>query len=173
IFCSVVLWNIQATVGEGFTAHLLGSAAFTLVAGPALALVGSAIAVALLIGVRGGLWINGGIVFATMVAVPVAVAAATQVFTRRRLPPNLFVYLFVGGFFGGALALGAAAIAGAAALAFGAAVSPSLVFGEYAPYFLYLAFGEATLTGMVLTMLVVYRPHWVATFDDAHYLQDR
>jgi uncharacterized membrane protein len=31
----------------------------------------------------------------------------------------------------------------------------------------HLAFGEATLTGMVLMLMVVYRPHWVATFDDA------
>jgi uncharacterized membrane protein len=30
----------------------------------------------------------------------------------------------------------------------------------------YLAFGEATATGMVLTLAVVYRPQWIATFDD-------
>jgi len=29
-----------------------------------------------------------------------------------------------------------------------------------------LAFGEATLTGMLVTLGVVYRPHWVATWRD-------
>ena len=45
IFCLVVLWSIQATVGEGFTFHLLGVAAFTLLVGAPLALAGTAIAV--------------------------------------------------------------------------------------------------------------------------------
>lgn len=30
-----------------------------------------------------------------------------------------------------------------------------------------------TLTGMVLTLAVVYRPSWVATFDDARYIKGR
>jgi uncharacterized membrane protein len=29
------------------------------------------------------------------------------------------------------------------------------------------------LTGMILTLLVVYRPEWVTTFDDRRYLTDR
>ena len=37
----------------------------------------------------------------------------------------------------------------------------------------YLALGEATLTGIALTLAVVYRPQWVATFDDAWYPDGR
>ena len=48
-----------------------------------------------------------------------------------------------------------------------------MVFGEYTPYLVYLAFGEATLTGMLVTLAVVYRPQWVATFDDARYIDGR
>jgi uncharacterized membrane protein len=36
-----------------------------------------------------------------------------------------------------------------------------------------LAFGEATLTGMLMTLFVVYKPAWVGTFDDARYLRRR
>ncbi len=36
-----------------------------------------------------------------------------------------------------------------------------------------VVFGEAMLTGMALTLAVVYRPGWVATFDDAFYLARR
>ena len=42
--------------------------------------------------------------------------------------------------------------------------------GEYLPYFLLLAFSEAWLSGMVMTLFVVYRPNWVLTFDDSRYL---
>jgi len=33
-----------------------------------------------------------------------------------------------------------------------------------------LAFGEATLTGMLLTLGVIYRPRWIATYDIDRYL---
>ncbi len=173
IFCVVILWNVQATVGEGFTFHILGIAAFTLLSGPALALVGGAIALALQFAVRGGLWANGGLVFVTMVAMPVGAAWLTLQFAERRLPPNFFIYVFVVAFFGAGLSLGTAGIAGATALTLGAGRAASVVFAEYVPYLVYLAFGEATLSGLVITLAVVYRPRWVRTFDDARYLKGR
>ena len=33
-----------------------------------------------------------------------------------------------------------------------------------------LAWGEAFATGMLVTLMVVYKPEWVSTFDDARYL---
>jgi uncharacterized membrane protein len=173
IFTLVVLWSIRATVGIGFTFHLLGVAALTLIAGPALAFVGTAVAIAISIIVRGGLWMNGGVAFVAIAIAPVATTWLVLRLAERWLPPNFFVYMFVVAFFGGALSLGAAGLTGATVLAFGAQQPAALVFGEYVPYLVYLAFGEATLTGMVLTLMVVYRPHWVATFDDARYLNDR
>ena len=169
----LMLWSLQATVGDGFTFHLLGVAALTLVVGPALALVGSALAVVLLLAVHGGLWSNAGVAFVTMAAAPVTATWLVLRFAESRLPPNFFVYVFVVTFFGAGLAYGIAGVAGAAVLALGAGRPAALVFGEYAPYLIYLAFGEATLTGMLLTLAIVYRPQWVATFDDARYLEGR
>jgi uncharacterized membrane protein len=173
IFCLVAFWNIQATVGEGFTFHVLGVAAFTLFSGPALALAGGAVVVALEIAVRGGLWANAGLAFVTMIALPVVTVTLTRYVSERWLPPNFFIYIFVIAFFGAGLSLAAAGIAGAAALTWGAGRPAALVFGEYVPYLIYLAFGEATLTGMVITLAVVYRPRWVASFDDARYIVGR
>ncbi len=108
-----------------------------------------------------------------MVAVPVATSWLVLRVAERRLPPNFFIYVFVAAFFGAALSLAAAGIAGATALTWGAGRDPQLVFGEYVPYLIYLAFGEATVSGMALTLAVVYRPQWVATFDDARYITGR
>ena len=58
-------------------------------------------------------------------------------------------------------------------LTLAAGMPAELVFGEYLPTVLQLAFGEATLTGMLLTLAVAYRPQWVTTFDDARYLDRR
>jgi uncharacterized membrane protein len=38
---------------------------------------------------------------------------------------------------------------------------------------MYLGLGEAMLTGMLVTLAVVYRPQWVATFDDERYIVGR
>lgn len=171
IFTVVVLWSIQATVGAGFTFHLLGVSALTLSMGPSLALVGSAIAVGVLLAVRDGLWANAGIGFVTMAALPVGVTWLVLRLAERLLPPNFFIYVFVGAFLGAALALGSAGLAGVTLMTLAAGVPAERVFGEYAPYLVYLAFGEATITGMLLTLGVAYRPKWVATFDDARYLE--
>jgi uncharacterized membrane protein len=173
IVCAILLWTIEATVDNAFTFHLLGVAGFTLVTGPQLALLGMAVAVPLHVAVHGGHWPSLGLGFVTMAAIPVATAWAVNVLAQRRLPPNFFVYIFVCTFFGAAIAMGAGGLAAAYVLALGAGLSPSRVFGEYVPYLLYLASGEAMLTGMVLTLMVVYRPRWVASFDDARYLKDR
>jgi uncharacterized membrane protein len=173
IVCEIVLWTIKATISDAFTFHLLGVTGFALAVGPQLALIGSAIAVPLQIAVHGGNWENAGIGFVTMAAIPVAVAWTVHVLAQRRLPPNFFIYIFVGAFFGGAAAFGAGGLAAACALAFGAGLPAHLVFDEYVPYLLFLAWGEAMLTGMVITILVVYRPQWIVTFDDARYLKGR
>ena len=170
IFCIVVLWSIRATIGAGFTFHLLGVAALTLIAGPALALLGAAVAVAVSIVVHDGLWANAGVAFVAIAVVPVVTTWLVLRFAERWLPANFFVYVFVVAFFGAAASFGGAGLAGAAVLSFGGERPAALVFGEYVPYLLYLAFGEGTLTGMALTLMVVYRPHWVATFDDARYI---
>lgn len=44
---------------------------------------------------------------------------------------------------------------------------------EYLPYFFLISFSEAFITGMLITMMVIYKPEWVATFDDRRYLQNK
>lgn len=173
IFALLVLWNMQATVGDGYTFHLLGIGGFTLLVGPQLALFGGAIAIGLQMAIRSGTWVNAGIAWVTMVAMPVLTMWLTLRLSERWLPPNFFIYVIVVAFFGAALSLGAAGVGGAVALTLGKGLPAGLVYGEYLPYLLYLGFGEATLSGMMLTLAIVYRPLWVATFDDRRYIDGR
>ena len=41
------------------------------------------------------------------------------------------------------------------------------------PFFLLVGFSEAWISGAVITLMVVYRPGWVAAFDDRRYLIDK
>jgi uncharacterized membrane protein len=44
----------------------------------------------------------------------------------------------------------------------------------YTPYAaLLIAWAEAFSTGMAITVMAVYRPAWLETFDDVKYLQNK
>jgi uncharacterized membrane protein len=173
IFALVVLWSVRATIDRVVVIHLLGTAGFALASGGPLALVGGAVVVVVAALVHGTPLSNVPLAYLLSVALPVGVALALLRATQRHLPPNFFVYAFAAGFLGPALGFGVAGVAGAAVLALTGAADAAVVFGDYVPFLLYLAFAEGTLTGMLVTLLVVYRPQWVATFDDARYLHRR
>jgi uncharacterized membrane protein len=169
----IVLWSIKATIAFGFTFHLLAVPLFTLLAGPQFALLGTALVVLIVTALREGWWANYALNVLAMGAVPVLVTLGTLRLAERWLPRNFFVYVFVVAFFGSGVATVAAGLVASVAMVSGGAQPATVIFDQYLPYLIYLGFGEATLTGMLTTLLVVYRPGWVTTFDDACYLQDK
>ena len=44
---------------------------------------------------------------------------------------------------------------------------------DYLPYYFLLGFAEAWLNGAMVTLMVVYVPHWVDSFDDRRYLLNK
>ena len=169
----IFLWSIKASIAPGFALHLLGVSLFTLLAGPQLALIGTALVVAVVTVLREGWWANYALTALLLAVVPVVVTMGILRVTERWLPPNLFVYLFVAAFFGPAIAMSVAGLFACVAAVLGGAQPAAVVFDQYLPYLLYLSLAEATITGMLTTLLVVYRPAWVTTFDDARYLLGR
>ena len=105
-----------------------------------------------------------------MAGLPVLLAYGIYRFNQRRLSKNPFVFIFANGFFGSALTILATGVAASALLYLGGAYPLEKLLDDYLPYFLLLGFSEAWLTGMVVTILVVYRPQWISTFDDSIYL---
>lgn len=100
---------------------------------------------------------------------PVRCTCALSGLVRRHGPPNPFLFLFGTGFFV-VFAVGALQLAAGLGLdALGGEVS-SPVLGEAFAHGLLLLGGEATLEGMVITVLTVYWPRSVALFDDDYYL---
>jgi len=113
-------------------------------------------------------WGSGVLVDALL---PVWSACVLAALLRRYGPQNLFVFLFGMGVFA-VFAIGAVQLAAGFALdALRAAPGVATVGTSDAfAYGLLLLGGEATLAGMVITVLVVYLPRRVALFDDDHYL---
>ncbi len=163
------LWLIKAGIKPGLNFHLLGATALTLMFRPGFALLSIALvtaAVTLLDGQYKAYAAN--LLF--MGALPVAVSWGIYRLVDSRLPNHFFVYVFLNGFFGAAVA---ASAVGLATTGYAALIGPyrlSYLLEEYLPYYFLMAWSEALATGMVITLLVVYKPQWVATFDDRRYL---
>ncbi len=169
-----LVWSLRAGVKPGLDLHLLGAMAMTLMFGRQLAVIGLSLvlaAVSLNLSLRGiETWAAFALNALVLAVFPVFVAHGLWRLVERLLPANFFVYVFLTGFFGAGLTVAATGLL-ATLLLLAAGVYPAaMLFEDYFPYFILLGFSEAWLSGAAITLMVVYKPHWVATFDDRRYL---
>lgn len=168
----LALWLIKTGIKPGLNFHLLGATALTLMFRPLFALFGLSLVIAII-----SIWHGQYAAFAPnlliMGVVPVAVSWGIYRFVDRYLPNHLFIYVFLNAFFGAALAIAAVGLASTGFAAFSGVYPMHYLLAEYLPYYLLMAWAEAFTTGMVVTMMVVYKPEWVATFDDKRYLEGK
>jgi uncharacterized membrane protein len=116
-----------------------------------------------------GVWLGPVLDFLVCGALPVLWMQFQHVWVQRRLPNHVFVYVFVTAFFGGALTALLSQVARAVML--WSMDGATLAVDNYLIAAPLMMFGEAFFTGGTLAILVVYRPQWVASFDDARYLR--
>lgn len=167
------LWTIKAGIKPGLDLHLLGAMAATLILGPQLAMVAMGLTLAGVTLNSNLPWLAWPINFVHMVVWPVFVATTIHRLVERRLPNHFFVYLFVAGFLGAAVTVMLQGLFSSLTLTLAGSYPFDYLLGNYLPYFLLMGFAEAWLTGMIMTLLVVYKPQWVATFDDQRYLVNK
>jgi len=173
----MLMWSMRAGVRPGMNMHLLGATMFTLMFGRQLAVLGLT---AVLAAVTFNSAASGTIGWSTfalnalaMTVVPVFLAWAIQRVVERWLPPHFFVYLFVMTFFGAAINTVLTGLVATSLLAVADIYPVDLLFGEFFMSYILLAFAEAWLTGAAITLMIVYCPHWVGSFDDQRYLLNK
>jgi uncharacterized membrane protein len=165
----IVLWHIRAATLPGLSLHLLGAMLCTLVLGPALAVVPLTLALVSVTLTMHAEWTLLGLNACLLVFWPIVISRLLAHLVSK-LPSNIFVFIFVGGFFSsaGVVLLTGWTLAGMLWLM---QIYPwGSLLEDFASYWLLVAFSEAWLTGMLLTVLVVYRPERVALFDAARYI---
>lgn len=172
--CVLVLafWQIKAGIRPGLNLHILGATLLTLLFGPWFALLGLMLVLLLATAWDGG-WHAFALNALLMGVVPVMVSWTIYRLATRYLPAHLFIYIFVNGFIAAGLTVALTGVVATLALAELGAYALTDLIHTYLPYYLLMAWSEAVTTGMLITILVVYRPSWVATFDDKHYIQDK
>lgn len=170
IVAVAMLWSISSAVGALPRLHLLGATLMVLMFGPRLAIIGMTAAVALSAAVIGESLSMVPVRALVGGVLPVAVSYLILRVCEELLPPNFFVYVFGAAFFGGAAAMGTA---GAFAAVLLDIYSPSALRPDVplTALLLMLGLAEATLTGMLATLMAIYRPRWIETFSDERYLR--
>lgn len=167
------LWFTRTGIKPGLNLHILGVGLMTLMFGRALAVVALSGVMLGLCLVHGGDWTVLGLDGLILIALPSALCAGLLQAAQWLLPPNFFVFVFVNGYLGSALALCLSALAASLLLASLDVYSWHYLSGEYLPFAALLSFGEGFLAGGLAAMMAVYRPHWIGSFDDRLYLAKR
>ena len=167
----MLMWQLRAQAVDWLTLHLVFTVLMTLVFKMPLALISNVMINVAMVAIGRNDWsLMGANVLVTGI-VPATVTGFVWRIVDRRLPDNLMVFLFACGFFGTALATLGGGLS-AVALIIVAGTDPEAVYlaQEYALFLPLLMPSEAFITGMLLSILLVYHPSWVATFNDHRYI---
>ena len=167
----VLMWQLRAQAVDWLTLHLVFTVLMTLVFKAPLALLSNVmINIAMVLIGRNAWPLLGANVLVTGI-VPALTTGLIWRFVDRKMPDNLMVFLFACGFFGTALATLAGGLT-AVGLIVLAGTDPEAVYlaQEHARFLPLLMPSEAFITGMLLSVLLVYHPQWVATFNDHRYI---
>lgn len=167
-----VLWSIRAGLSSGLGIHFMGLTAATLVMGWPLAILAGAIGL-LCVSIIGLESYDGFAVnFLVSVALPVLTSYGVLHLVQRKLPANPFVYIFLCGFFNGAIAILCVACVTSLMLGLLEVYSWEAVFDEYFMYLPLMLFPEAFINGMVVAGVMGTVPHLLSSFDVDKYFSD-
>lgn len=172
IFVVSVIWLLRKEFDNGLTFHFLGMTLITLMLDWPLALLAGALAQGALVILglddAAALGANGIL----RILVPVLITVGMSRMLERFKPTNLFLYIFISGFFAAALGAVCTMLVGMGLLAWsGSLVAPNSLV-ELAGYMVMVMFPEGFINGMGVAALVVFHPDWVETFDTDRYLQE-
>ncbi|HHQ4690922.1 energy-coupling factor ABC transporter permease [Aeromonas jandaei] len=166
----IPLWTLRAGLHDGLEVHFLGLTTLTLLLGWRLALLAPCLTLLVLdyFGVTN--LADFGWQALVGIALPVASSWLLFLASWAWLPRHLFVYIFVAAFLGGALAISTKVAASALLMGISGSYPWHTITADYLSIWPLLLFPEALLNGMAMTVLAIYRPHWVNTFFDRTYL---
>lgn len=169
----MLLWSIKTGIRPGLNFHLLGATLLTLMFRAQLAVVAASIVTVAVTLSAGDGWQSFSINALTMGVLPVLLSYGVYRLADKILPSHLFIYIFVNAFLGAALTMAATGLVSTLTLLFSGAYSLDYLKTHYLPYYILLGWSEGISTGMGITLMVVYRPEWLATFDDKRYLDGK
>jgi len=169
----LTIWGIKAGISPGLGFHHLGATVFTLMFGWSLAIVGLTVTMIASLLLQASDWASLGINGLISIVIPIAASYSILKLSQKWLPDNFFIYIFICAFFGAGVAIAISRLSAIILLSVINAYPNEQLVEESLQYLPLFMFPEAFVTGMLITIFVVYRPDWVTTFDDERYIKGK
>jgi uncharacterized membrane protein len=177
VFASTVslflLWMVQTGIAGSPTVHFLWLSALPLVLGFRWAVLSTLIALLALTVLGIESYAMFGVNFLAGCLAPIALTYGFYSLTFHKLPKNIFVYIFLCAFIPGALTLSLKMLLLSGYFYLDDVYNWQYIMDNYLMLNTLLAFPEAMFNGMTITLLIIYKPHWVYTFYDKFYLPQK
>lgn len=169
----MVMWQIRTGVRPGLSFHILGASLGALMFGFWRGWLAASLAALAAVLTGKAELASLGLDSLIFCALPAAVTYNLYRVVDKKLPNHFFIYVLVNGFFGAALAVVVSALTSTTVMAVSEAYALTYLLEHYTPYFILLAWSEAFSTGVGATLMAVYRPEWLETFDDDRYIKNK
>ncbi|SIN83890.1 Uncharacterized membrane protein [Sulfurivirga caldicuralii] len=168
-----LLWKFSASIADGLTFHFLMMTSVTLMFGWQFAVLAALLALIILSAFEVTGWDALALNWLLMGVVPALITWWLLKLAWRWLPHHFFVYVFFNAFLAAGISTFVALLLTGWVL-IGAEVQTAEKVGHsFMPYIPLLAAPEAFINGMLMGFLVMFKPQWIATFTDEHYLKGK
>ena len=168
-----VLWVLRGGIQPGLDYHLLGVTSLVLMFEWQFALMAVSLVLAVTTWTGPAGWQTFAVNALVMGAIPALFSRIFLYACQRWLPHNFFIYVFINAFLAGALSILLAGLASALLQQSAGVHPPDSIDNNFLLILPMLMFGEGFLNGAAMSLVVAYRPQWVATFHDRWYLQGK
>ena len=168
-----VLWVLRGGIQPGLDYHLLGVTSLVLMFEWQFALMAVSLVLAVTTWTGPAGWQTFAVNALVMGAIPALLSRIFLYACQRWLPHNFFIYVFINAFLAGALSILLAGLASALLQQSAGVHPPDSIDNNFLLILPMLMFGEGFLNGAAMSLVVAYRPQWVATFHDRWYLQGK
>lgn len=168
--CLLLMWGMKAGVTPGLGFHHLGATLFTLMFGWPLAILGLSVILLVSILLQHNEWLSVGINGCLSIVLPVMTSFTILKLSQKYLVDNFFIYIFVVAFFGAGCAVAVSRLSSIALLSLVGAYPDAKLIQESLMFTPLFMFPEMFVTGMLISIFVVYKPKWVLTFEDSRYI---
>ena len=168
-----LLWVMRGGIQPGLNYHLLGMTLLCLMFEWQFAMLAASLVLAFNTWQGEAGWAAFGVNALVMGALPVLFTRSLLYLCQRRLPHNYFIYVFVNAFLAGALSILLAGLASGLLQQLAGVQPEGTIVSNFLQILPMLMFGEGFINGGVMSLVVAYRPQWVATFHDRWYLKDK
>lgn len=173
LMCALVLliWQMDISLlDDALHIHLLGACLMTVLFGWQLAFIGLCVVLATSSLINEVSLAAVALNSIGLIVVPVFSSYLIVVIVFRLLPRHFFVFIFLSGFANAVISILCAGLVSGILMDLFSNLSSDQIWGQLLPAFTLMLFPEAFTTGAILTLFVVYKPHWVRSFHDRLYL---